>query len=181
MQHKHIFAIIGESGSGKTSIVTELCKKYKMKAIQSFTTRPPRYQNEYGHIFIKDELFDALYPYMIAYTLYNGYRYGVTSEQIEDNDLYIVDWNGVESFYKDYRGDKIMIPIFIYVPQNIRSDRLTERGESIEFINQRFDNDDIMFKDVRQKCKHEIINYSIVNAVADIKTLIHKYWDGEHE
>ena len=47
-----IFLIIGESGSGKTTLVSSLEKQKNLKSIQSYTTRPPRYENEYGHIFV---------------------------------------------------------------------------------------------------------------------------------
>ena len=50
-----IFLIVGCSGSGKTTITEQLEQKYGLKAIQSYTTRQPRYDGETGHIFVSDE------------------------------------------------------------------------------------------------------------------------------
>ena len=54
-----IFLIIGESGSGKTTLVSSLEKQKNLKSIQSYTTRPPRYENEYGHIFVSENEFNS--------------------------------------------------------------------------------------------------------------------------
>ena len=51
----NIFLIVGCSGSGKTTITEQLEQKYGLKSIQSYTTRPPRYDGETGHIFISNE------------------------------------------------------------------------------------------------------------------------------
>ena len=40
---KHIFLIIGASGSGKTTITEQLEQRYGLTSIQSYTTRAARY------------------------------------------------------------------------------------------------------------------------------------------
>lgn len=62
MSLKNIYLIVGPSGSGKTTIANELKATYGYKAVESYTTRPPRYEGERGHIFVSDEEFDALGP-----------------------------------------------------------------------------------------------------------------------
>ena len=52
---KNCYLIVGQSGSGKTTIMTTLEEKYELKSIQSYTTRPKRSDGETGHIFISDE------------------------------------------------------------------------------------------------------------------------------
>ena len=68
MNGNTIYLIVGRSGSGKTTIAEELERKYGLKSIQSYTTRPKRSDNETGHIFVSDEEFDKLTD-MVAYTL----------------------------------------------------------------------------------------------------------------
>ena len=57
---KFLIVLCGKSGCGKTTIASLLQEKYNLKVIQSYTTRPPRYKNEEGHIFISKEEFDNL-------------------------------------------------------------------------------------------------------------------------
>ena len=56
----HIFLIVGPSGSGKTTLVGMLEQSCGLTAIESYTTRNPRYSGEKGHIFVSDEEFDQL-------------------------------------------------------------------------------------------------------------------------
>ena len=90
-----ILLLIGASGSGKSTVARYLCEQYGLRQIDSYTTRPPRYRGESGHIFITDEEFDQLQDF-VGYTLYNGHRYGATAQQVEENDIYVIDPAGVE-------------------------------------------------------------------------------------
>ena len=49
---KVLLVLLGESGTGKTTIANELRNKYNMKVLQSYTTRPKRDENEDGHTFV---------------------------------------------------------------------------------------------------------------------------------
>ena len=59
---------------------------YGLIQLQSYTTRPPRYEGEKGHIFVSKREFDLLYP-RVAYTNYNGYEYYATITQVNESDL----------------------------------------------------------------------------------------------
>ena len=48
-----IVCLVGASGSGKTTIAKEL-DKLGYNIIHSYTTRKPRVENEWGHIFIDE-------------------------------------------------------------------------------------------------------------------------------
>ena len=80
---KNIYLLAGPSGSGKSSVARELTKRYDMREVWSYTERPPRYDGEPGHVFVTPEQFDAAGK-MCAFTLYNGYRYGVPESVIEE-------------------------------------------------------------------------------------------------
>ena len=124
----NIFLIVGCSGSGKTTITEQLEQKYGLKSIQSYTTRPPRYDGETGHTFISNEEFDKLVD-ICGYTEFAGNRYCSTAEQVENNDLYVLDPKGIDFFMKSYKGNKIPKVIFISSDLTTRYERMVRRAE----------------------------------------------------
>lgn len=125
---KFIFLIVGCSGSGKTSITEQLEKRYGLKSIQSYTTRPKRYDDETGHTFVSNEEFDKLAD-MVGYTEFAGNRYCATAEQVENNNLYVIDPKGVDFFMKAYNGSKTPKVIFINSDLTTRYERMKSRAE----------------------------------------------------
>lgn len=140
--NKPLFLFVGKSGSGKTFIAEWLEFEYGYKSVQSYTTRPKRYENETGHIFISDEEFDKL-ENLAAYTEYNGYRYCTTSSQLDKYDIYVIDVDGVETLLKNYTNKSRPIYI-IYFDSTIRTriDRMVDRGDSDHQIVSRLYNDE---------------------------------------
>ena len=125
---KNIYLIVGCSGSGKTAITEKLEELYNLKSIQSYTTRPPRYEGETGHTFISNEEFDKL-TNMVAYTEFAGNRYCATAEQVETHDLYVIDPKGVDYFMKSYNGSKTAKVIYIDSDIITRYKRMRSRAE----------------------------------------------------
>ena len=82
---KNIYLIVAPSGAGKTTVTELLETNYGFKSIQSYTTRPPRYDGETGHIFVSDKDFDKLTD-IVAFTEFAGNRYCATAQQVEEND-----------------------------------------------------------------------------------------------
>ena len=98
--NKPIFLFVGKSASGKTTIA-DMLGKDGYSQVYSYTTRPKRHENEIGHTFITDEEYDKL-ENIVASTLYNGYRYCTTLEQIQEADIYVIDIPGVETLMENY-------------------------------------------------------------------------------
>jgi guanylate kinase len=122
-----IIAIIGKSGSGKSEIV----KRYYnqgINVIQSYTDRPERYSNEWGHIFIKTEEVENYREDMIAYTVFDKYHYFATRSQYRGKGItfYVIDPKGVTEL-KNMITDAELKFIFLCVDEDIRIERMVKR------------------------------------------------------
>lgn len=159
---KNIYLIVGASGSGKTTLTDYLNKVYGLSYIESYTTRPRRYPDEKGHIFITDKEFDDLGP-MCSYTEYNGYRYGVTNKLIDDHDLFVVDPPGVSYLKEHYKGNKGIVVIFLDIDPQYRKARMLKRGDTYEKIIERLKLDEEWFDTAKFDFK---IDYTIQDVVS---------------
>ncbi len=153
---KGIYLIVGKSGSGKTTLV-EALKKYGYSSIESYTTRPKRFENETGHTFVTEEEFDQLKD-MCAYVKYNGYRYCATSEQVNNSTLYVIDPDGIEYFKKHYTGNKKVCIIYIDCPWYTRLHRMLKRGDGLKQALNKISIDSQVFA----YCKNKV-NFVIEN------------------
>lgn len=125
----NIYLIVAPSGAGKTTVTELLESKYGLKSIQSYTTRPPRFNGETGHTFVSDEEFNKLTD-MVAYTEFAGNRYCATSEQVEESDLYVIDPKGVDFFKEHYKGSKQIKIVYIESDMTTRYERMKQRAEN---------------------------------------------------
>jgi guanylate kinase len=167
---KNIYLIIGPSGSGKTTIANELEKHYGLKQVQSYTTRPPRYEGERGHIFVSDEEFDALGE-LSAYTEFNGYRYGVTDKEIDESDIYVIDPDGAKYMADEYTGDKTIYAIRLNTRWRYCYQRMLERGDTHEEAVKRIEHDLKVFGDAEND-----IHYDLVLPNKDLELSIACIW-----
>lgn len=107
---KPLFLFCGKSASGKTTIANML-ESDGYAQVQSYTTRAPRYEGETGHTFITEEDYSKL-DNIVASTLYNGYHYCTTLEQIQNADIYVIDVPGIETLLEHY--DQLNRPIYVF-------------------------------------------------------------------
>lgn len=156
--NKPLFLFVGRSASGKTTIANML-EKDGYTQISSYTTRPPRYENEVGHMFISEEEYDKL-ENIVASTIYNGYRYCTTLEQVKNADIYVVDVDGVKILFDNY--NKLDRPIqIIYFDSSVinRIKRMMERGDSdTQIVGRLLVDEDY---DWYEKLQQTILNYSL--------------------
>ena len=132
MSNHKLFCIMGETASGKDTLTKKLCEDTDMKAIVSYTTRPRRTNEGDTHIFVDDSVYEQMKDNLAAYTEINGFRYWTTIEQIYDNDIYIIDPNGLETLENLGLEDIDLCSIYINVPIDIRLERALYRGDSLE-------------------------------------------------
>lgn len=90
MKKDKLIVLVGESGSGKTTLCKELASR-NYEIIQSYTTRPPRYTGEYGHIFVNDKPSDM--TGIVAFTYFDKNYYWALHDQYigKGNVVYTLD------------------------------------------------------------------------------------------
>lgn len=154
---KPLFLFVGKSASGKTTIADILEQKYGYKQVSSYTTRKPRYDGEIGHVFVNDSEFNNLGE-LVAYTEYNGYRYGTTAEQLDKCSIYVVDVPGVETLLERYKTNRSIIIFYFDTTVYTRINRMINRDDGDMVIISRLlqDEKDDWFKQL----DHLVWNYS---------------------
>ncbi len=151
----YIIALIGCSGSGKTSVAMMLEKIKGYHVLKSYTTRWPRVENEWGHIFVSDrDVQNSIDKYgispwqsddVIAYGEYNNHLYWATRSQIKGKGavIYVIEPVGLQTF-KNENPDIPVFTIFLNTSRENRLDRLIkERGEIA--ARKRIAHDDLFF------------------------------------
>lgn len=146
-----LYLFVGPSGSGKTTMANALEEICLMNQLQSYTTRPPRHEDESGHTFITDEEFDELVG-IIAYTEYSGNRYCATKDQIDKSDIYVIDVPGVQVLLEKYNSNRNIVILYFDVDKKTRMARMAARQDSTEKINERIQNDELSnwYEDLKQ-------------------------------
>ena len=121
-----IVCLVGESGSGKTEIAKAL-EKGGYNVIQSYTTRPPRTPDEWGHIFADRAAYESTdRDLIIAWTEFNGNAYWATQEQYRGKgiSIYIVDPFGVTELKRLGLRDTEIVVIYLKVDEAERFSRM---------------------------------------------------------
>lgn len=106
-------AIIGDSGSGKSTIVEKLVQQGYGRRLITHTTRPKRHNETDG----VDYYFVNSLPETVAFverSTYAGYEYGLSVNELQrqqDNLFFICDINGAKAIKASQRSDVIVIKI----------------------------------------------------------------------
>ena len=166
---KTIFLIVGESSSGKDSLVEKLCKETGLKQLKSYTTRKRRENESETHIFISPEDVKEYINDMVAYTCIAGNEYFSTVKQLYDSDVYVIDPNGVDymKFITQYKNIKDIrfITIYINTPPELRKERaLNQRKDNPEVYYQRILDEQEQFTNFKACSKFD---YAIKNVDFD--------------
>jgi phosphonate metabolism protein PhnN/1,5-bisphosphokinase (PRPP-forming) len=134
-----LFLVVGNSGSGKDSIINEAIEKYpkdlkNIYRVRRYITRPP--SKTENNISVSPEKFLAMEQnekFALKWHIYNLY-YGIPKKI----DKLLKKGNPVvanvsRSIIPEARGKyKNLKVIFIYVPINVTEERLLERGREKE-------------------------------------------------
>lgn len=134
-----MIVLIGESGSGKSSIAKVLVEKYGYKRIVSYTTRPPRKGERDGidYFFITESKFQELKGcrFFAETGSYNGWNYGTAMDDCADSadkKIAIVTPYGMRQLYRSICFGMRIDTFYIHVPRRDRLIKLLQRGDNIE-------------------------------------------------
>lgn len=160
---KIVFLVIGRSGTGKDTLVNYMCQKYGLKKLKSYTTRPPRQNEEDTHIFISPEDVQKYRDDIIAYTKIGEFEYFATKSQLKDVNFYIIDPKGVQDLENipNLKEEFSFIKLFIYLPEKERKKRIALRGDSEEAFLKRQEGEKQQFDNF--EFKTDLFDYAICN------------------
>ena len=149
-ENKILVLLLGKSGTGKTTVSFKLKEKHNWSLVDSYTTRPARFDGEPGHVFVSEAEFNRLpREEMMAYMHYRGYQYGSTSKQLNNADLYVVEPSGYQDVIQKYHGTRKIVPIILSADSSTIKDRMRKRGTTEKEIQDRLKQDEKLFKNVK--------------------------------
>jgi guanylate kinase len=141
MQNKEhvLLCVLGESSSGKDSLVSKLCERTGHTAICSYTTRPRRDGEGETHIFVDDTVYEEMLSEgrIAAYTEISGYRYWTSMDQLYENSYYIIDYDGLKTLKSLNLPNLRLVSAYINVPESIRKERAMKRGDKLDVYRKR--------------------------------------------
>lgn len=126
MNKEHtLLCVLGKTASGKDSLVNKLCERTGLKQVISYTTRPRRVNEGNTHIFVDESDYEQMYQdgVIAAFTQIGQYKYWTTIDQLEDADVYIIDYTGIKILRELNLPNIRLVSVYINVPDDIREDR----------------------------------------------------------
>ena len=149
MKHDKIILLVGRSGSGKSTVADILSRQYGRYILPSYTTRPKRFEREEGHIFVNNMFYEKVSRSrdIVAYTYFDNHHYWATAQQVNENDIYIIDPDGVAFFRSHYWGPKQVVVVWLDCGWISAASRMAAQGRSQDEIERRIANDNVVFFD----------------------------------
>lgn len=181
-ERKTMIILIGESGSGKTTILNELEKRGYKKA-KNHTTRPKREEEKENseYIFITKDEFNNMWDEgkLLQRAEFNNEYYGIASNSLREDVacIQIVDSIAdvkAKAFELGF-DDRNITCFYIYVPAEERTKRMLARGDSIEAIQKRLEIDNEKFKNAKEVVDYVVENKVLQEAVDEIIALDKKH------
>lgn len=171
--------LIGESGSGKTTILNKLEELGFEKAI-NHTTRKPREneENTKEYKFLTKEEFNKMWDNgeLLQRAEFNGEYYGISTSSLKENGacISIVDSvKDIKNRAKELHIENVkIITIYIYVNEQERIKRMRARGDSEENIQIRLQLDREKFAKAKEIADYTVENIDIENTVNKIINII---------
>ena len=131
-----LLLIVGKTASGKDSLANKLCERTGLKAITSYTTRPRRENEGETHIFTTEEEYEQmrLEGRVAAYTQISGYHYWTTTDQLYENDIYVIDYLGIKTLRELNLPNIRFITVFVNTPDEVREERALNKRKDDKFV-----------------------------------------------
>ena len=146
-----MIVLIGPSGCGKSTIEQELIKSGYKRTI-SFTTRPPRKGEKHGlnYYFISEDKFkENIQMGLVAeFSTYKGHLYGLPLSELSDDAVVVVEPIGFLKLKEKFSN---VIGCYLDCEENIRRQRMLNRGDDIQAIDERILNDRHWFENIKEQ------------------------------
>lgn len=139
--------LVGASASGKTDIAKILIRDYGFQKMVTTTSRRPR-KGEENHVdyhFISKKVFEnrIAKDRFLEYVEYNNHYYGTPTKGATKDKVLIVDPEGANSIYDKELPDIVII--LLETAEDIRKERMLERGDTLIQIIDRLEKDKAHF------------------------------------
>ena len=158
-----LLLIAGKTASGKDSLVNKLCERTGLTSITSYTTRPRRENEGDTHIFTTEDIYEQMLVEgkIAAHTQISGYHYWTTTDQLYENDIYIIDYKGIQTLRMLDLPDIRFVTVFVNVPDEIREERALKKRKDDKFVFRKRSLDEaVQFRDM---LKNADFDYSVSN------------------
>jgi len=169
-----IICLVGESGSGKTTIA-QVLEEDGYNVIHSYTTRPQRKLEEWGHRFVTEAVLQEHFDipeYIVAYKFYDNYHYWAIRDQYKGlgTSIYVIDPDGIEMLLSKVKDAEIVI-VYLKADKEERIYRMADQGRPIGDVGRRVGYDRNAFKRIR--CNWVVdANSSITDTIEQVKEVI---------
>ena len=161
---KKIVCLVGKTGSGKSTIETELEKTQMFQKLVSVTTREPREGEEYGedYYFTTKELFQGALDdgYFIEHEEHYGTMYGLLKEEVEEvinagkfestHAVLVINYQGYLTIKKHYPDNTLLF--YVEAKLEDRISKALKRGTP--GLQQRVEEDEKLFDEelIKKEC-----------------------------
>ena len=194
MQNKEhiLLCLLGKTASGKDLLANKLCERAGLKKLISYTTRERRVDEGDTHIFISDEEYQTLEDsgQIAAFTQIGQYKYCCTIKQLYENDLYIIDYRGLQHLRELNLPNLRLVTVFINVPDDVREYRaLNQRKDDKAKFRARSFAEREQFREMLKNADfdYSVSNiewpkaYSVLRHISDIEGVWKNHKDGATE
>lgn len=149
-----MLVLVGASASGKSDITKILIEEYGYKKMITTTSRKPRVGEVNGvdYNFISKKVFENRIKKerFLEWVLYNDNYYGTPKKGATLDKVLIVEPDGANHIYKHEIKDTVII--LLETNEDIRKDRMMERGDTLIQVIDRLEKDEGHFN--KQNLKH---------------------------
>ena len=145
-----MLALIGKSGSGKTTIEDTLIREYGFKRAISHTSREKRVNDVEGvnYYFVSKAEMERLWETgeLVERVDYLDNIYGFVESECKPDRVVAVLPDGLKQLNR--RKDLNIFSVYLDVSYDVRKERMSGRGDSDENGEKRLRNDDEVFAEV---------------------------------
>lgn len=181
-----LYLLIGESGSGKSTVQNELIQDYGFRKVITYTSRPMRHGevNDVDYHFVDDFRFDEMADgdAFVEHAVYNNWQYGTAKSDIkyalssDDRYVIVVTPSGMRAIrrYAEEEGmADMMLTFYLHVDRRSRLCKLVTTREDIDECLRRNISDCGMFEGVMDEVDVVLQNPEYMHTPAEIASKIH--------